>query len=343
MRRLVLLVLSFAGLAAANPIMITFLSEFSADTTGGQWLELHVLPGGGSQDLTGWRITTSTSACTLSCLLDDYTVIDSVNLALGMDGTGKFRLNPDRDSIRLIDTTGRIQQAVRYPCESTGIDCSLCPPQGGSASFWNVDFFDGGQAFNWYIDSTPTPGEANNDFSTISGAVLLDSTPAGADVVVTPHGRLAGTCFSDEYMETSYSVQGLGPGWYQVEAVVCSPYRTLRGVYPESVFVGYSQNLTGINIDLRGQGVAEHARPAPPARPGLRVRGAELEVLCPTAADVRLKVYDLTGACRAVLHEGLLESGVHRFDLASRVSPGVYFARLTTGDRTCAAKLVVPR
>jgi lipocalin len=110
MRRLVSLLVLSAGLAAANPVMLTFLNEFSADTLNGQWLELHPLPASGPWDLSGWQVITSTSACTLRCTLDynnrPYIVIDSPSLAQGIDGTGTFRLNPTSDSIRLIDTTG---------------------------------------------------------------------------------------------------------------------------------------------------------------------------------------------------------------------------------------------
>jgi len=335
-----------AGLAAANPFVVTLLSEFSTDTTGGQWLELHALPGQpGPYDLSRWQITTSTSVCALSCTLqdcNDYIVIDSADLAQGLNGTGTFRLNPDSDFIRLIDSTGRTQQAVSYPCDSTGVDRSLRPPQGGSASIWNVDFAEG-QALNWYLDSTPTPGEANNDYSTISGTVLLDSMPAGADVYVFPHGLHGGECLSCGHMNPSFSIQGLGAGLYRIEAIVCSPRGLLRGFYPDSIYVGFSQTRTGINIDLRTIGVAEPTQPAPSAVPELRVRGAELDVLCPTPADVRLVVHDQTGALRAVLHQGRLESGRHRFDLTLRVGPGVYFARLASEGRTCAAKVIVPR
>jgi hypothetical protein len=346
MKRLVLLLLFFAGLAAANPFVVTYVSEFSTDTTGGQWLELHALPDQpGPYDLSGWQVITSTSACTLRCTLDYYQpciVIDSASLAQGMNGTGAFRLNQNSDSIRLIDTTGWIWQVVSYPCDSTSVDRSLRPPQGGSASMWNVDCALG-QALNWYLDSTPTPGEANNDYSTISGTVMLDSMPAGADVFVCPYGLHGGECESYGHMNPSFSIQGLGAGWYRVEAIVCSPRGLLRGFYPDSIYVGFGQTRTGVGIDLRTVSVAEPARPAPSAMPELRVHGAELDVLCPTPADVRLAVYDLTGALRAVLRQGRLESGQHRFELSSRVPAGVYFARLASGDRTAAAKVIVPR
>jgi len=345
MKRVLLTILLAAGLLAANPVLVTFLSEFSADTLNGQWFELHPLPVGwsGPWDLSGWQVITSTSACTLRCTLDYYQpfiVIDSADLSAGINGTGMFRLNLDSDFIRLIDTNGWIQQTVSYPYDSTGADRSLRPPPGSSASFWNADFlYD--QVFNWYLDSTPTPGVFNNGSSTISGTVLLDSMPSGADVHVVPHGRHAGSCLSYDYMNAGYSIQGLGAGWYRVEAWVHWPHGTLGGFYPDSVYVGFNEIHLNINIDLRTVGVAEPARPVGTVVPELRERGAELDVFCPTPTDARLAVYDLTGACRAILHEGLLEHGVHRFDLASRVRAGVYFAQLLTGRDLTTRKVVV--
>ena len=344
MKRLVLLVLFFAGLAAANPFVVTYLSEFSTDTTGEQWLELHALPGQpGPYDLSGWQIITSTSVCVLSCTLYDsydYVMIDSADLAQGINGTGAFRLNPDSDFIELTDANALVRQIVSYPRDSTSKNWSHTPPRGGSASFWNADFaWD--QAFNWYTDSTPTPGEESNDYGTISGTVLLDSMPQYADVYVYPRGRDAGQCLSYECGNPSYCIQGLGAGPYKVEACVWSPHGWLRGFYPDSVCVGAGETLAGVNIDLRGQGVAEQPEPQAVVPPTLRTAGMQLVLLCPEPIDARLAVYDQTGACRAVLHEGLLEPGVHRFDLTSRVRAGVYFAQLLTGRNLTTRKVVV--
>jgi hypothetical protein len=349
MKRAVMLVLFAAALAAANPYTITLLSEFSADSAH-QWLELCPLPGwgfaGDTLALTGWRVVTSTSACTLNYVLSqDSTplVVDSTALATHEVGSGSFRLRPDSDFIHLYGTGNPWpwDEYVNYPVTPTGVESSLAPPQHCSAAFWS---YDGSisQCFNWYIDSMPTPGSYNTHSSTIAGSVIVDDTSTGECTVIA-RGLHAGCCFYDGYGGTSYAVGGLGAGTYQLEAYVETTGGEFHGFDPESVEVGYNQTVSGINIDLRTVGVAERTQPVPPARPEFRVRGAELDVICPTLADVRLKVYDLTGVCRAVLHQGLLESGVHRFDLASRVRAGVYFAQLLTGRYETTRKIVVMR
>ena len=48
-------------------------------------------------DMTGWVVTTNTSACTLSCTIPPggFLVLDSASLAGGACGRGTFRLVPD--------------------------------------------------------------------------------------------------------------------------------------------------------------------------------------------------------------------------------------------------------
>jgi hypothetical protein len=351
MKRLVLLVLFFAGLAAANPVAITLLSEFSADSAH-QWLELCPLPGwcftGDTFALTGWRVVTSTSACTLNYVLSrdsPFVVIDSTGLATHQVGSGSFRLRPDSDFIDLYGTGNPWpwNEYVNYPVTPTDAGNSLAPPQHCSAAFWN---YDGSmsQCFNWYIDSMPTPGDFNTHYSTIAGSVIVEeSLVPSSELLVEARGEHAYCCFFEAYDTSDFAIGGLGAGWYHLEAYLFGPHGEIHRYYPDSVEVGYNQTVSGISIDLRAGGVAERARPMPSVAPVLQVRGAELDVLCPAPADIRLAVFDLTGACRAMLHEGLLEPGVHRFDLASRVRTGVYFIQLTTGRNQTTRKVVVMR
>lgn len=271
MKRVMLIILLAAALAAANPVAITLLSEFSADSAH-QWLELHPLPGWGFTDdtlaLTGWRVVTSTSACTLNCVLyqdSPFVVIDSTGLATHEVGSGSFRLKPDSDSIHLYGTGNPWpwDEYVNYPVTPTDAGSSLAPPQHCSAAFWNYDgVMD--QCFNWYIDSIPTPGYYNAHSSTITGSITVADSVI-YDVMVIARGLHTGCCFYDGY-DTSYGVGGLGAGTYQLEADVLTPHGELQGFYPESVEVGYNQTVSGININLR-VGIAERARPAPLVRP----------------------------------------------------------------------------
>jgi hypothetical protein len=349
MKRVLLIVLLSAALAAANPVTISLLSEFSADSAH-QWLELCPLPDWGfmadTLALTGWRVVTSTSACTLNYVLSPdspFVVIDSTGLATHEVGSGSFRLRPDSDFIQLYGTGNPWpwDEYVNYPVTPTDAGNSLAPPQHCSASFWN---YDGSmsQCFNWYIDSQPTPGDYNTHSSTIAGSVIIEeSLVPSSELLVEARGEHAYCCYFDACDTSRYAIGGLGAGWYHLEAYLFTPHGEIHRFYPDSIEVGYNQTVSGINIDLRTIGVAEPVRPTPSTVPYLRVRGVELEVLCPIPTDARLAVYDLTGACRAVLHEGLLESGVHQFDLTSQVRAGVYFAQLLTGRNLTTRKVVV--
>ena len=347
MKRVAIVVSLVVALAAANPVLVTYLSEFSADSAH-PWVELCPLPCWGgihdTADLTGWRILTSTSACTLSCVLslyEPFLTVDSEALASGQIGSGTFRLRPDTDFICLSRPGSFYPESVCYPRTPTDLGSSLAPPQHGSASFWS---YDGAweQCYNWYLDSQSTLGDYNANYSTISGSVIVDESLVSiSDLTVYARGPHAACCLCETYDTSYYAIGGLGAGKYGLEACLSTPHGLLRGLYPDSVEVGYNQTISDIDIDLRGQGVADHAQPVRSAAPALRVRGAELDVLCPSSADVRLKVFDLTGACRAVLQGGRLEAGVHRFDLASRVRTGVYFIQLTSGRNQTTRKVVI--
>jgi len=349
MKRVLVFFSLTAALAAANPIAITLLSEFSADSAH-QWLELCPLPGwgftGDELDLTGWRVVTSTSACTLSCVLyrdSPFVLIDSVGLATHEVGSGMFRLRPDSDFIYLHGTGNPWpwDEYVNYPATPTCAGNSLAPPQHCSASFWN---YDGAmsQCFNWYIDSQPTPVELNRHWSTISGSVIVDeSLVPGSELLVEARGEHAGGCFFDACNTADFVIGGLGAGWYHLEAYLWTSHGQLHEFYPESVEVGYNHILSGVDIDLRGQGVAEQPEQTAAVAPTLHAAGMQLVVLCPTPIDARLEVHDLLGRRCAVLHEGRLGPGVHRFDMTSRVGAGVYFARLQTGGNSTTSKVVV--
>ncbi len=69
----------------------------------------------------------------------------------------------------------------------------------------------------------------------------------------------------------------------------------------------------------------------------------------PSATRARLAVYDVSGRLVRVLSNGILEPGSHTFtwdgkDSTGRVvSPGIYFYRMTTPDKTLQKKMVVLR
>jgi len=339
------LALSAVGisLVLANPFVVTFLSEFSADSSS-QWLEIHALPSPmGPTDLTDWEIKTSTSACTLDCVLgyDDYLIVDSAALAEGRIGRGTFRLRPDSDSIVVLPLEWP-PEAVCYPRLPSDRGEAPCPPQRGSVSFWNYHA-PWEQTFNWYVDSSPTPGAENDDFSAVAGTVLVESLPIHAELFVYARGRYGACCTFEGYQTADFAVQGLGAGWFALEAVLCSPHGNRQGFYPESVYVGYGQTLSGILIDLRQNAIRGGPEPSLMVPPTLKVAGTAATVSCAQPTDVRFTLLDQTGSRKAVLRRGRLGPGVYRFDLSQLASPGVYFARLEAGPTVQSAKVVIGR
>lgn len=62
----------------------------------------------------------------------------------------------------------------------------------------------------------------------------------------------------------------------------------------------------------------------------------------PSAAEVNLRLYDITGREVAKLLDGRLDAGIHSVPLDSRRIPdGVYFYRLATGGREASAKVTI--
>ena len=138
MTKLLVCLLFAAAVVAANPFVETYLNEVSVDSTH-QFVELHCAPMPQSVDLSGWRILTSLSTCTLTCQLqyDSFLVVDSAALANGDVGHGTFRLNPLGDSVFLLNDTGYVEDGVRFPKYPTGHGSAPQPPATGSLAFWN--------------------------------------------------------------------------------------------------------------------------------------------------------------------------------------------------------------
>jgi hypothetical protein len=310
------------GLAGANPCIMTWINEFSTDTSY-QFVELHAQPlGWPVESLNGARLITSTSECTLDISMptSDYVVIDSLSLALGWVGNGTFRLRTDSDFIRLVGQQPGMPDNVVYPCTPTGLGQSLAPPPGGSSSFWNYDY-ETGQNFNWYIDSTPTPGEPNEDYSTISGSVKSESGYVITDQSVYVFGRYGSGQF---YLcPGTFVIGGLGAGRYFVQSSGTHDTETVYATWPESVDLGYDQTVSGINLAF-GPNAVTDSRPAsgrPTVGGGRQSSTVVHGVLTvpPTAyrSPRTADLLDVTG--RKVLD---LKPGAND---VSRLSPGVYF------------------
>jgi hypothetical protein len=333
-------------LVLANPY-ITVINEFGAGDGANSWLELHLQPEDVAWDswpLTGDVIRTSTSACTLNCWISmgQYIVIDSAALAQGVVAHGTFRLRPDSDFVSFGHSDRFVlEESICYPRTPTAREAAPAPPRGGSVAYWTLQGGDY-QSCNWYVDSTPTPGMVNDDWSAIAGTLSADGVYEFSWLQVFARGPY-GHCFALESYTNDYVVKGLGPGNYALEAWGGFDTARYRGFYPESVSVGYGRIRSGINILLgRYMGVADGALPPTPGIE-LRSAGRTVSAVLHAPTTVRLELSDLLGRQREVLHKGRLGTGVHRFEISSRVGAGVYFARLSTQFDKTTCKVVVMR
>jgi len=338
--RLVLFGTLFIVFAWANPYVATLINEFGTDGPYGPWVELHPRPFFRDLDMDGWVIATSTSCCTLNCEIsswDPYIVISDSTRGEYWHGT--FELNPVADSILVWNTTNQNwpdSERICYPDTPPWWRGAPVPPPGASSALWNYDAYED-QSINWYVDSTPTPGEENDDYSTISGSVRGSGGQVPDYVTIYCRGP-NGSCHGETYQSAAYHVDGLGPGTYEAKAVAKfgSTYHTVY--YPESVAVGYSEERTGINITIPMSGVAA------PSQADLEfellVGNGVIAVVCPELTDADLSLVDPLGRQAAVLHRGTLSAGRHRFALPSSLRAGPYFALMRwPGGQRCG-KLV---
>ena len=264
MKYVTLSVLLLAALAAGNPIITTIINEFGFDDDGLGWVELHTaIPEYPEMDMTGWLLTTNTSVCTFAYTMPNYgfLIVDSASLAGGEYGHGTFRLDPAGDTIRMVADQSHpwYTESVVFPVLPAGEGRAPMPPDHGSASLAGV-FGGWTPVLNWYIDSTPTPGQMNDDYSTITGTVRWGSGHYFDWVDISVFGSM-GSSFSNVWSSgDTFRAPGLGAGRYQIAACGWAwPGESL--FYPESVDVGYSETLSGIILDFDPQGVEDGQQP----------------------------------------------------------------------------------
>jgi hypothetical protein len=318
---------------AANPVPEYFFCEFSADPSH-QWLELHHWPEfTGPCDLTNWTLATTTSACTLSVVLPDqgYVVLDSAALATGAVGRGTFRLNPDCDTLILTGAAGEYDW-LAYPSVHASQGLSPCPGPGTSASLYYRDDFEG-PFINWYIDSTPTPGAVNDNYSSVAGRIRGERGEIFSSGTVWFGGQIGG-CGACVVFDTTYLVQGLGPGRYRASFYGWFQNHYYRYDLPDSVDVGYSTVVPDIDLIVPLTAIGETQPVAQPA-PTIRRQGRSL--IAGGAGASELALFDQSG--RLVM--SALGFDVWGLDISS-LRPGIYFARLKGADPS-TIKVVIPR
>jgi hypothetical protein len=337
MFRLLVCLLFAAAVVAANPFVETLLSEVCVDSAH-QFVEVHAQPDHQSVNLAGWKILTSTSSCNLMYILgyDEYLVVDSASVAPGMAGYGKLRLNPLGDSVVLVTDEGLVADVVYYPWSPPCHKYAPLPPPTGSIAFWNYDDFED-QSMNWYIDSTPTPWSANDDYSVITGNVYGTGGITLDEACVYASGAAGGGHYGI-YQNTCFSIGGLGAGTYSVSAWGYHDGQTYHGYYPESVAVSYGQEVVGIDFVIPLAGVAETQSSTLP--PLMRVSGRALLLSGDGTAPVDVRLYNQVGSRVSEFRLSPF-SGEKRIELPSTLTPGIYFATVQKDLNRSTIKVVL--
>jgi hypothetical protein len=321
MVRIIVALLVVAGAASANPALLTYMSEVGFDSAGRPWVEFGMQPPGHEGSLRDVLLVTGSSVCTLDFDLDpgQYVVLDSEVVAQGELAHGTFRLNPLSDSLMLRSDFG-VAESVRYPVFPTGLGSAPAPPPGGSVACYTSpdNMADAG---NWYVDSTPTRGALNDDYSSIGGRVDIDSTLNLRWVTVQASGWYGTMSWGLQDTVGEYVLRGLGAGANLVTmAADVWELGYVVVTYPESVRVGYSQAIGGINFRIPSSAVAEQQQPRAPVTPQATVvRGSILIAAPVTGHEVPAALLDALG--REVLD---LKPGPND---VSRLPPGIYFVR----------------
>lgn len=328
-------VLALAGTAAANPIMVVMYSEVRVAPDSLEAIELYpyenvVCP----LDLSGCRIVTGAGTATINSgvVLEEstYLVLDRSNT------TGTFSLGDSCDSIVIQDQSGWPIEggSLQYPGDWYA-GPAFVPGPGLSAALFQryVPGIEPYFLYRWYIDSTPTLGNGNDDtLGRISGRVLDDrGLPVyGAWVTMrNRHGR------DYTYTDSSgrYSIFPVGPGVYEL---IAQKTGHLPGLFPDSVRLGVNRQVDTVDIWLYRVGVEEVRAWSPVWYTGRLFIDAASAGL----ADVR--IYDATGR-EALRRSTELKPGRNWLSLDPSLRSGSYFVRVRTARHTYNSKITLAR
>jgi hypothetical protein len=333
MTRVLVLLIAYVTALSANPVMEYFLSEIQVAPDSLERIEVHMYSNERPYpvDLSGWSLTTNAGIATIDsgiALQDsgDFVIISRDNVS------GPFALDDDSDEVSLEDPYGG---GDHYAYGGYG----WTPPPGVSAAIythvegaWPYSYLVG----DWYIDSTPTIGQHNDDYSGgIEGRVLdwsgqpprycwvrFENVSGAGSVLCETTGR--------------YVMSPLGPGVYEVSAHGDSTY--LPAYYPESVSIGVNGWEDSIDMTMYPAGVVEvPIRAESPV--SLRQRGRTLVLAVGRPGTVVVSVYDNLGRVR-MSEKVALVSGKNELDLPSLTS-GVYFVSCRLRGRALKTKIVL--
>jgi len=321
----------------ANPIFVSYINEFrTTHDSSLEAIELHPIGDPGSVNVNGWTIRTRAGTATIPSGIiqsNGYLVIDTFSIY------GTFCLNEIADSIRLYDSQGYLRDKVIYGYLGSKVPA---PPYGGSACLYRTHPAMYWDLFSWYIDSTPTFEYTNDDWSSISGVVLNAQGQPMSGYCVIANGCYGSSCaFTDS--TGNFNVCGLGQSnyWLTVWTGNC----VFAGNYPDSVYVGYSQNVPNINITLPLGGIEQTTKLSQSdftfVTPNPFNNNAKISFVLPFETEVLLKIYDIRGVLLKTILNQRFNAGHYQIGLNLNLVQGVYFLNAETGQQRVTKKLVI--
>lgn len=342
--KVLLLTFILISLNYANPILVSYLSEIQAAPDSLQRIELYAIPSfGGGINLGGWTIHTHAGVATINpnvfLPVNGYVTIDATNT------TGIFHINENNDVVSIYSNNGYLIQSVSWPSSQVNWNHAPAPPIGGSICLYrNPDYYFNLylDVINWYVDSTPTLNMANDDYSIISGRLLNSQGQGCVNYYVYADGRNGQACnVSDN--QGYYNLLGLGEGKYWITVWRYQNQNFVQvGNYPESIYVGYSQHLSNININLPISDIREDNTSIIANLiflPNPFRTNSKLLFSLPFEDNVRLSVYDIKGSLLKTLLNQRMTAGPYQIQLD--LKPGVYFLNFNFGKHKFNRKITV--
>jgi hypothetical protein len=252
--------------------------------------------------------------------------------------TGNFYMNPVADSLLLNDNYGMLRGRVvwGFPGSRTPAppyNMSTCVYRSNPSMYWDL--------FSYYMDSTPTLGDSNNNWSSISGTVFnAQGQPVSGHCVIAD-GNYGSSCIITN-LTGNFNICGLAHGKYWV--TVWSSWNVQAGNYPDSIYVGYSQNVTNININLPINGIEQNNYPTIDDNfisvPNPIRKDSKISFVLPYENEVLIKIYDTKGSLLKTLLNQRPNAGQHKIGLSMNLIPGIYFLNVDIGKQRLTKKLI---
>lgn len=324
----------------ANPIIVTYINEVQANPPSLQRIELHEIPEESSTtlNLSGYQIKTRAGVAIINSGVilpaGGYVTIDATNTS------GVFQINPLCDTIIFRYNANSILDQVSWPYHPAGWQKAPAPPLNGSIAMYRLNSL-WENIMNWYIDSTPTFGSVNDDWSSISGTVTQSQGIPAINHIVYASGRTGASCGITNALG-QYTIQGLGADKYQI-SIYYNHY--LVATHQDSIELGYNQHLTNINIIIPIGDIHQpnHSRISV-KQFGIKMTNKsnlELSCLLQEPTQVIVHIYNLNGVLLKTFGYSQLPTGYHTINLPLNLQNGIYFVAVHLNNKKIIEKICV--